>query len=107
VGVLVDVLVAVGVFVGVGVMVDVLVAVGVFVGVGVDVALPAKLTISCGALAPLSRLPKVIPLVLVVVKPKLKVPSPVTQGLTSMLTHVPDVIGPEEFNVAPIAGALL
>jgi hypothetical protein len=52
---------------------------------------------NCGALAPASRLAKLIAVELVVVKAMLNVPFPLISDVTLMLYQVPDVlIGPDE-----------
>ena len=101
VGVAVGVLVGAGVSVGVGVGVDVLVSVavgvGVFVGVAVGVGTGGRpRTMSCGPLAPDSRLARVNAVGLDVMSARLTGPLPVTSGVTSTVTHVPATSGPEE-----------
>ena len=107
----VGVLVAGVVAVGVGVSVNVAVGTGVFVatwdvGVNVADATPPKVSTSCGALAPDSRLATLIAVELRLVTPRLKVPSPFMNALTSRLTQTPVAKAPEEPNWLPRTGAL-
>ncbi len=62
---------------------------------------------SCGALAPDSRLDKLIAVLLVVVRARLNVPFPVIYGVTSTVVQVLVLIAPDEPIKVPTAGALL
>ena len=62
---------------------------------------------SCGEFVPDSRLAKLIAVLLGVVNPKLYVPFPVIEAVTSMLIHTPAPNEPEEPSTLPTGGALL
>ncbi len=112
------VIVSVGVRVGVRVVVGGRVVVGVHVGVKVRegwpvtvlvgvFTVPPVVTTSLGAVDPDSRLPNAVAVLLAEVIAKLINPSPLTNPVTSTLTHAPLVILPEVLYTLPIAGILL
>ena len=60
-------------------------------------------TSSCAAVAPVSRLARRSAVVEVLVSAKLKLPLPVTRGVTFVVLHAPAVSGPDDAVIVPAA----